>query len=83
MSRRLALWLAWAVCALSLTLTALNFLLIALNVGLDVPAYAFWPELTSIAVGYSMIGPIIASRLGSRSIVTGGKPDQSRIVPQQ
>ena len=63
MSRRLASWLAWAVCALSLTLTALNFLLIALNVSLNVPAYVFWPELTSIAVGYSVIGAIIASRL--------------------
>ena len=50
MSRRLASWLAWAVCALSLTLTALTFLLIALNVSLNVPAYVFWPELTSIAV---------------------------------
>jgi hypothetical protein len=62
-SRRLASWLAWAVCALSLTLTALNFLLIALNVSLNVSAYVFWPELTSIAVGYSVIGAIIASRL--------------------
>jgi hypothetical protein len=62
-SRRLASWLAWAVCALSLTLTALNFLLIAMNVSLNVPAYVFWPELTSIAVGYSVIGAIIASRL--------------------
>jgi len=62
-SRRLAYWLAWAVCALSLTLTALNFLLIALNVSLNVAAYVFWPELTSIAVGYSVIDAIIASRL--------------------
>jgi hypothetical protein len=62
-SRRLAYWLAWAVCAFSLTLTALNFVLIALNVSLNVPAYVFWPELTSIAVGYSVIGAIIASRL--------------------
>src|ERR671911_1978131 len=68
MSRPLALWLAWAVCALSLTLTALNFLLIALNVSSDVPAYAFWPDLTSLAVGYSMIGAIIASRLPSHPI---------------
>jgi hypothetical protein len=44
-------------------LTALNFLLIALNVSSNVPAYVFWPELTSIAVGYSVIGAIIASRL--------------------
>ena len=52
-SQRLAYWLAWATCALSLTLTALNFLLIALNVSLNTPAYVFWPELTSLAVGYS------------------------------
>src|SRR5215212_4862343 len=61
-SRRLASRLAWAVCALSLALTALNFLLIALNVSLNTPAYVFWPELTSLAVGYSVIGAIIASR---------------------
>jgi hypothetical protein len=67
-SRRLASWLAWAVCALSLTLTAINFLLIALNVSLSTPAYVFWPELTSIAVGYSVIGATIASRLPNHPI---------------
>ena len=67
-SHRLASWLAWAVCALSLTLTALNFILIALNVSLNTPAYVFWPELTSIAVGYSVIGAIIASRLPNHPI---------------
>jgi len=51
-----------------LTLTALNFLLIALNVSQNTPAYAFWPELTSIAVGYSVIGAIIASRLPNHPI---------------
>ena len=55
MSRRTAAWFVWAVCAFSLTLTALCFLLIALNVSLNVPAYVFWPELTSIAVGYSVL----------------------------
>jgi hypothetical protein len=68
MSTRTAAWLTWAVCALSLTLTALNFLLIALNVSLNTPAYAFWPDLTSIAVGYSVIGAIIASRLPKHPI---------------
>jgi hypothetical protein len=67
-ARRLASWLAWAVCALSLTLTALNFVLIALNVSLKTPAYVFWPELTSLAVGYSVIGAIIASRLPNHPI---------------
>src|SRR5215210_4053487 len=67
-SQRLASWLAWAMCALSLTLTALNFVLIAMNVSLNTPAYAFWPELTSLAVGYSVIGAIIASRLPNHPI---------------
>src|ERR671916_3150992 len=67
-SQRLAYWLAWATCALSLTLTALNFLLIAMNVSLNTPAYVFWPELTSLAVGYSVIGAIIASRLPNHPI---------------
>jgi hypothetical protein len=66
--RSLAPWVAWAVCALSLTLTALNFLLIALNVSLKTPAYVFWPELTSIAVGYAVIGATIASRLPNHPI---------------
>ncbi len=42
MSYRTAAWFAWAVCALSLGLTALSFLLIALNMSLDTPVYFFW-----------------------------------------
>ena len=68
MSRRAAAWLAWAVCAFSLALTALCFLLIALNLSLDTPAYFFWPELTVLAIGYSVIGAIIASRLSNHPI---------------
>jgi hypothetical protein len=67
MSRRTAAWFAWAICAFSLALTALNFLLIALNLSLNTPAY-FWPELTTLAIGYSVIGAIIASRLPSHPI---------------
>src|SRR5829696_6240288 len=67
-SRGRASLFAWGVCALSLALTALNFLLIARNVSLNTPAYAFWPELTSIAVGYAVIGAIIASRLPNHPI---------------
>jgi len=65
---RAAAWLAWAVCALSLAVTALCFLLIALNLSLNTPAYFFWLELTTIAVGYSVIGAIIASRLPNHPI---------------
>ena len=68
MSRRLAPWVAWAVCALSLTLTALDFLFVTMNVSLKTPAYVFWPELTSLAMGYSVIGAIIASRLPNHPI---------------
>jgi hypothetical protein len=41
MSQNTAAWLAWAVCALSLTFTALSFLLVALSLRLDTPAYFF------------------------------------------
>jgi hypothetical protein len=68
MSTRTAAWFAWAVCALSLALTALSFLLIALNLSLKTPAYFFWPELTVLAIGYSVIGAIIASRLPNHPI---------------
>jgi len=46
-----------------LTLTALSYLVIALNLSLDAPVYFYWLEPTTIAVGYSVIGAIIASRL--------------------
>jgi hypothetical protein len=68
MSTRTAAWLAWAVCAISLAVTALCFLLIALNLSLDTPAYFFWPDLTVLALGYSVIGAIIASRIPNHPI---------------
>src|SRR5215204_6941499 len=68
MSTRTAAWLAWAVCAISLAFTALCFLLIALNLSLNTLAYFFWPDLTSIAAGYSVIGAIIASRIPNHPI---------------
>jgi hypothetical protein len=49
-------WFARAVCALSLALTALSVLLIALNLRLNTPAYFFWLDLTVLAIGYSVIG---------------------------
>jgi hypothetical protein len=68
MSARTAAWLAWSLCVLSLALTALSFLLIALNLRLNTPAYFFWLELTVLSVGYSVIGAIIASRLPNHPI---------------
>jgi two-component system, NarL family, sensor kinase len=63
MSTRTASWIAWAGCVLSLALTALSFLLIALILSLNAPIYFYWLEPTTIAVGYSVIGAIVAARL--------------------
>jgi hypothetical protein len=67
-SDRTAAWIAWSVSALSLALAALSFLLIALNLSLNAPIYFYWLEPATIAVGYSIIGAIIASRLPSHPI---------------
>src|SRR5919107_2677191 len=68
MRTRTAAWLAWAACALSLAFTALSFLLIALILSLNTPIYFFWLGLTVLAIGYSVIGAIIASRLPKHPI---------------
>jgi hypothetical protein len=63
-----ASWLAWSVCAISLALTALSVLLIVINLSLDAPIYFYWLEPATIAVGYSVIGAIIASRIPSHPV---------------
>jgi hypothetical protein len=68
MSTRALAWLAWSVCALSLAFTALSFLLIPLILSLNTPIYFFWLGLTVLAIGYSVIGAIIASRLPNHPI---------------
>ncbi len=67
-SIRSASWLAWSLCTLSLALTALGYLVIALDLNLDAPVYFYWLEPTTIAIGYSVIGAIIASRLPDHPI---------------
>jgi hypothetical protein len=67
-SIRCASGLAWSLCALSLALTGLSYLVIALNLRLDAPVYFYWLEPTTIAIGYSVIGAIIASRLPDHPI---------------
>jgi two-component system NarL family sensor kinase len=67
-STRTASWIAWAVCALSLALTVLSFLLIALILSLNASIYFYWLEPTTIAIGYSVIGAIFASRLSDHPI---------------
>jgi hypothetical protein len=63
MSGRTASWLAWSACALSLALTALTGLLIVLLLRSDTPIYYYWLETSMVAVGYSTVGAIVASRL--------------------
>jgi cytochrome b subunit of formate dehydrogenase len=56
-------WLAWSACALSLALTALSVLLIVLLLNSDTPIYYYWLETSMVAVGYSTVGAVVASRL--------------------
>jgi hypothetical protein len=69
MSRRTtAARLAWSLCALSLTLTTLSLLLLALNLSHpDVHVY-FWVENTLVSASFSIIGAIIASRLPANPV---------------
>ena len=63
MSGRTTAWLAWTACALSLVLTALTVLLIVLLLRSDTPIYYYWLETSMVALGYSTVGAIVASRL--------------------
>jgi hypothetical protein len=63
MGGRSVSWLAWSACALSLALTALTVLLIVLLLRSDTPIYYYWLETSMVAVGYSTVGAIVASRL--------------------
>jgi hypothetical protein len=68
-SPRAAFWLAWALCGLSLALTALSLLLLALNLSHpDAHVYNYWLENTLLAVSFSIIGAIIASRLSANPL---------------
>ena len=60
---RVAAWLAWSLCGLSLALTALGLLFHILNVSQpSVPTFAHWVESTLMEVCASNVGAIIASR---------------------
>jgi hypothetical protein len=63
MSGHTASWLAWSACAFSLALTALTVLLIVLLLRSDTSIYYYWLETSMVAVGYSTVGAIVASRL--------------------
>jgi hypothetical protein len=64
MSARAAARVAWSLCVLSLTLTALSLLLLALSFFRpDVPINYYWLETTVIAASYSTVGAVVAPRL--------------------
>jgi hypothetical protein len=63
MSTRVAAWLAWSLCALSLALIGLSLLLLALNLSYPgVHIFDFWLENTVAAAGFSTVGAVITSR---------------------
>ena len=69
MSHRTAAWLAWLMCALSLTLTVVSLLLLALNLSHPkTHIYEFWLENTVLPISYSIIGAILASRLPANAV---------------
>ncbi len=64
MSRRTATRRAWSLCAFSLALTALSLLLLALNLSRsETHVYDYWLDNTVVALSFSILGAIIASRL--------------------
>jgi uncharacterized membrane protein YhdT len=63
MSRHTSVRLAWALCALSLALTALSLLLFILNLSYpNTHLYEPWLDNTLTAVFYPTVGAIVASR---------------------
>jgi hypothetical protein len=64
MSARVATRLAWSLCVLSLVLTVLSVVLLALNYShSNTHVYGFWLENTVLPISFSIIGANIASRL--------------------
>jgi hypothetical protein len=60
---RFASWLAWSLCALSLSLAALSFLLLSMNLSHpNTHIYDYWLENTIAALSYTPVGALIASR---------------------
>src|ERR671914_994187 len=63
LSTRAASWLAWTMWALSMVLTVLSLWLLVLGLSRpNVPVYPYWAEGTLLAVGYSTVGAVVASR---------------------
>ena len=64
MDQRIASWVAWSLCGLSLVLTGSGIgLLVFQNLSYqNVPIYDYWADATAIAVSFSIVGAVIASR---------------------
>ena len=63
LSYRTATWLAWSLCALSLALTALGLLLLALTVSHPgVHIFDHWFDSTLAVICFSTVGAVIAPR---------------------
>ena len=64
MSTSTAAWFAWSMCALSLALTVLAFLILDLSVSRPgVPIFDQWLENAVVAVCFSVVGAVITPRL--------------------
>src|SRR5215212_9892217 len=62
-SRHTSVWLAWALCVLSLALTALSLLLFILNLSYpNTHLYEPWLDNTLNAMFYPTVGALVASR---------------------
>ncbi len=69
MSHRTAAWLAWSMCALSLALTVVSLLLLAIHLSHPkTHIYEFWLENTVLPISFSIIGAILASRLPANAV---------------
>jgi hypothetical protein len=69
MSPHAATWLAWSMCALSMVLTALSLLLLVLNLSYSGDnVFDYWIADTTVAVAFSTVGAIIASRCPEHSV---------------
>ncbi len=60
--RRRVRMAAWAVCLVSLALTAVSLWLFAASSASDAPRFAYWVEDTVIALAASTVGAVIFSR---------------------
>jgi hypothetical protein len=68
-SPRAAAWLAWSLCALALTLTALALLLLDRNLAHpNAYVYDYWLDNTLGAISYAPVGVLIAARRPSNPV---------------